>query len=282
MKKLFIFVLAFIAVVSCSNSSDFIPESREKTVSIVLGGDYTFESFTRASVNNSNATDIWIFDYMNDNLIQTIHQKSDDIDFGNPQITLKNGIHDMYFVVSSGNGAIHTSAIHIIDWRNSIGDTFWTHMNININSNSETSITVPLKRVTTMLKLKSTDIVPENGKYIEVTPGEWYYGINYITGVPTCKMSKTPIICNLENTGDFVEISIYGISSDNETTTQIDVFAMSKTNNSIKYTKLNNVPFKANRITTMTGNMFGVANDNKCNYILNIDTQWTTGYNATW
>jgi hypothetical protein len=41
-------------------------------------------------------TDLWLFDYVDGTLVQTVHQVSTDADFGTPAPTLAYGEHRIY------------------------------------------------------------------------------------------------------------------------------------------------------------------------------------------
>lgn len=288
MKKLLFVATALFAMVlsSCSNdeSVDFTEQSGEKTVSVTLNGDFTFESFTRSSSSDVNtAQDIWIFDYMDGQLVQTVHQKNGDANFGNPQITLKYGKHNMYFVVSSGSEPNHMEYINIITWQ-SIGDTFWINATVEIDASSSSNLSVLMNRVVTMIKLKSVDIVPDNAKYIKIVPKIWHYGLNYLTGKPDTYSNNREVLYELDNNaaGSHAEVSLYGFSDNSEETTEITVYSLSGTKGVIKYNKIPSVPFKANRITSLTGWMFSTGSTGNYDYSFMLNSVWSNEYNMTW
>jgi hypothetical protein len=286
MKKILFIAVALVAVLFTACSTDdytevVVDQPGEKTFTVNFGGEFQFESFTRATVSEDNAQDIWIFDYMDGHLVQTARQSNGYIGFGSPKITLKYGKHDLYFVVSAGYTPNLMAAMHVISWQQ-LGDTFWTHTAIEVNASTSPNLSVRLNRVVTMLKLKSTDVVPDNAKYVKVVPAKWYYGIDYLTGQPSTYSTNRANIYNMENTGSPTEIILYGISGYEETKVEIGVFAMSKSEGVIKYNKLESVPFRANRITTMSGSIFGNAGGITGSYTLITNSTWNSGYAATW
>jgi hypothetical protein len=288
MKKLFFVAMASFAMFfsSCSSDhADAIEQFGEKTVSVSLNGDFTFEPFTRSSSSAVNtAKDVWVLDYMDGKLVQTIHQKNGDVNFGNPKMPLKYGKHDMYFIVSSGENPNLMAGINIINW-DTVGDTFWASSTAEINASSPSNLSVFMNRIVTMLKLKSADNIPENAKYIKIVPKVWQYGFDYLTGKPNSISTDREVVYEIDNNGSRAEISLYGFSSNDEESTEIKVYSLSESNGVIKYSNIPSVPFNSNRITTMTGWLFssssnGITGD--YNYSLMLNSNWNSGYEMIW
>ena len=98
MKKYLLLLLAG-ALVSCQKVSlyDEAEEPGTKTVTFKVNGDFGTPTFTRASLSadGREMTDLWVFDYMGDECVQSVHQDSGDDDFGEPSLSLAYGAHHM-------------------------------------------------------------------------------------------------------------------------------------------------------------------------------------------
>ena len=282
MKKVIFILITFVSLIftSCSNDYNDLTNqynySNEKQISIIFNGDFQYESFTRSS-DISFAKDIWIFDYMNDELIQTVHQNYEDDNFGTPQIKLKYGTHKMYFLMSGGDTPNHMQYIHTITWQK-MGDTFWGTATAEIKESSRSELRVMLDRVVSMIKINSIDNKPENAKYIKVIPEIWHYGINYLTGKPETYSENREILFELDdNNTSNLEICFYGTAAEEESI-QLQIFSLSQSKNVIKYIKFTSVPFMVNRITKITTKLFDNTDSGDYNYNFITNSAWNTGY----
>lgn len=275
MKNLF-FAFAAILFVSCSSDVDVLCPNEEKEVTFSLNGD--FQVSTRAS-KVTDAEDIIIFDYVEGKYVQLVHQMKNDTNFGNPSLTLSYGTHNLYFIVSKGTDIELQGSYGIIGWRN-MGDTFWATRQITVDNNTNALQSVVLDRVTTKLKVKSTDIIPNDRNYINVTSSKWSNYLNYITGKPS-GIGMTSAKYTLTEYSSYVELTWYGFATNEEYVADVTIDYYS-TSGLVKSSKKNNVPFKANRTTTLTGSVFEVhtSNDYNCSIYLNSD--WETDFNMEW
>ena len=101
MKKYMLIILA--AYLAGCNSNDTPDYDATGTVDMTfaINGDFTLSvhDFTRAlTADGKDMTDVWVLDYMDGTLMQTVHQVSTDDDFGQPVMTLALGEHHLYFV----------------------------------------------------------------------------------------------------------------------------------------------------------------------------------------
>ena len=261
-----------VAALCTSCSNEYEEPQGEKVLSVTFGGDYSFEPFTRAGVTTANAQDVWIFDYMDGRLVQSMHQKAGDENFGKPEIALKYGTHDLYFLVANGQSPI--SNANAICW-SVVGDTYWKHTIANITALTGDNLAVMLSRVATMLKLRPSDQAPDNVKSLKIVPSLWSYGINYLTGKPSGLWANRHVIC--QGTGD---IDLYGIGDYGETFVNFDIYALSEDGETVKFCEKKNIPFTHNRITTMTGSIYSEGGAHNC--ALQISASWEQEYCAEW
>ena len=72
-----------------------------RTFTFTLKGDFRNEMKTRGilSANGSEMSDLWMFDYVGDELVQQLHLTPSDENFDAPTITLSYTSHHVYIVV---------------------------------------------------------------------------------------------------------------------------------------------------------------------------------------
>jgi hypothetical protein len=240
-------------------------------------------SVTRAASLNADGkdmTDIWLLDYQNGQLVQQLHQQAGDPDFGSPSLTMDYGQHTLYFVASRGKQPLLSTADHTISWQTP-SDTFYKDYEVNVISTSNGNRAVTLDRIVTRLRLIFTDAVNEKTSTVNITPGTWYHGWDYVNGTPanekTNYTSSITIPTNeLGKTG--LQVNIYGFSTAEEWQTTVSVTSKHANGEIIGSTTLTNVPFKANRITEYAGPLFG----SEGSMVLSLDADWDDAYTGTW
>lgn len=257
---------------ACS-TNDEVYLTGQKTITIDLSGD--FEVSTRSS-DFSEIKDILVFDYMDGQCVQFIHQQKGDTNFGKLDIILNYGKHTLYFVASSGDGLKTTTTT--VTW-DKVADTFWGYKNIEVNANTTSSISVILDRVTTVLEVISTDVMPDDKKYVAVTFGKWSNSIVLTTGKPN-KFGTYTIRCQLHNTS-YADFTVYGIASNEEYSTDVKLDCYSNSG-LIKSHIVQNVPFLVSRVTTIKGAMFGNVESNSYNCNLQLNDEWNFGHCIQW
>ena len=74
----------------------------KKTITFTFGDTFQTKAMTRAAITSLSLTDLWMFDYVGDELQQTIHQSNTDEGFGAISASMGYGEHILYFVASRG------------------------------------------------------------------------------------------------------------------------------------------------------------------------------------
>ena len=279
MKKIIMLMGCLLCLVACEKENltyENIDEGEDVDVSKLPSKKFTFtvkgefESATfmsnattfRAPVylsGDGNAmTDLWVFDYMNDRCVQSIHQVSTDESWGKPQMSLAYGTHHVYFVASRGDSPTLDDEGHMIVW-GIPKDTFWKDYSVEVVSTSNGNRAVTLDRVATKLKISVNDEVPSNLGEIAVTPEKWYYGLDYKTGDAVSAQKKERTVTVPESyygtTGRLVA-NFFGISGSDEWTTNIAVEARGTDASVLGKASITGAPFKRNRATEYSGNLF--------------------------
>ena len=283
MKKYLCVALAAM-MVACEKDvvSDIMNDAPVKSVRFELDGDFGSPTFTRSlSADGSEMLDVWVFDFVDDVCVQTIHQTKDDDDFGEPTLTMSNGEHDVCFVVSRGDGAVVDEESSTITWER-VSDTFWGEKNLTISQGSAASVAVTLGRVATKLKLAVMDEVPAGVATMSARPATWYYGLNYWLGEPASARANVERTVNVPasyvGTSGQLVMSIFGISDNAEWSTDVVVTAKDGEGAVIGTATIAAAPFKANRQTQYTGRLFSLDGG----FTLTLNDEWATAYSGEW
>lgn len=241
----------------------------------------SLRSKTRSlTADGKTMTDLWVLDYMGDELTQTIHQTSDDADFGAPSIELDYGIHTLYFIASRGQDATIDTDAHTITFGN-VRDTFWKSLALTVTSSSDANRTVTLSRVVTKLTMVFSDMIPTGAATFNFTPALWQYSMDYTTGLPVSATPSQTISINIPSSNigkSGIVASVYGFSGTDEWTTDISINCKTSEGAIIGQAEISDAPFKRNRQTVYTGPLF----DKTRSMTLTLNDSWDDSYQATW
>ena len=233
---------------------------QQMTIRFTFPMAVSMQPMTRATLADAQLTDLWLFDYMNGSLVNTIHQTSDDVNFGAIALNADYGDHNLYFVASRGTSPTIDGTT--ITWVKP-SDTFWHTMSLTVVPGMSATQSVALARVATRLRIAVTDEVPATLSKFSITPAHWYYGLDYTTGEPTDDQQTARTIdvpsSYIGTTGQLA-MNIYGLCSSTEYTTDITVSALESDESTIASLTLSDVPLRRNRVTSYSGQIFGHAN----------------------
>ena len=242
---------------------------------VAMGAD---NAATRATMNEVNMTDLWLFDYIGDELKQTIHQTASDADFGNPTINAAYGDHIIYFVASRGDTPTIDGTTII--WAKP-SDTFWASRSITIAPATATNQTVSLQRVATRLRLTVMDEIPATLAQICIIPSHWYYGIDYLTGEATDDRQTERTInvpASYIGTTGQLYANFYSMSPSSAWQTDITMKAKDGDGGLISQIGIADVPLERNRVTNYSGTLF---NANRT-VTISVDSDWGEDISGTW
>ena len=247
-----------------------------KTIRFTFG-EIKQQPMTRGTLQDASITDLWLFDYMDEELKQTIHQSSTDEGFGSVAVTAETGDHSFCFIASRGTGA--TVSDGAITWEKP-SDTFWAKTTLTITPTTATSQSVELQRVATKLKIIITDEVPATLSKLTITADTWHSGINALTGEPTAAAARTSTISvpasYIGTTGQLVA-SIFGICGD-DYTTDVSVTASDANSQTIASVSLDDVPMKRNTTTSYSGPLF----TRQPTFSMTVADSWGEDITDTW
>lgn len=295
MKKMLLMMLTGMLVVSCekpflgevedeSEKSETEGMKSSKKFTFAVKGDFGAATFTRGSLSadGKEMTDLWVFDYMNGQCVQSVHQEHSTAgeSWGKPTMQLAYGSHHVYFVASRGEGATLDADGHTITWTGP-RDTFWKDYEVEVASTSNGNRAVTLDRVTTKLRIVVNDEVPTGCAAMVVTPARWYYGWDYVNGVATASQQterRVPVPESYVGTTGQLTVSIFGLSSTDEWVTNVSVKALGEGEAVIGSASITGAPFKANRSTEYSGNLFGSAGE----LDVSVNGDWESPKTGTW
>ena len=261
MKKMLLMMLAGLLVAACekpvlgevedeSEISETEVVKSSKNFTFTVKGDFNAATFTRGylAADGKDMTDLWVFDYVDGVCVQSVHQTAEDEAWGKPTMALAYGSHHVYFVASRGEGANRA---------------------------------VTLDRVATKLKMTVNDEVPDGCAAVVVTPARWYYGWDYVNGVAVAAQQTERRVAVPESyigTAGQMSVSIFGLSGTDEWVTNISIQAQDADNNVLGSATITGAPFKANRGTEYSGNLFGSAGG----LDVSVNAAWENPKTGTW
>lgn len=293
MKKTILMAVAVCLMTACEKLSpdDAMAEiENEKAEEVLAGRTFTFtikgdfenEMKTRGilSANGSDMSDLWMFDYVGDNLVQQLHLTTSDENFDAPSITLSYASHHVYIVVSRGATPTVDAEAHTIVW-DKVSDTFWKDYTIDVTSTSTKNRSCTLTRMVTKLKVTPADEIPADMASIVVAPSVWYSGIDYKTGNPAAEGAVERMIAvpaSYVGTTGQLAASIFSFSSSTAWSTDVTVTAKDGNGAVLGSVTMASVPFIRNRATEMSGGMFAEHSPVR----LTLDDAWSDSYVGEW
>ena len=280
--------------VTNENGDKVIPEGTPNTkkFTFTLKGDFSddWKPVTKAprraagylQADGKDMTDVWVLDYMDGKLVQQIHQADNTADdFGKPVLNLAYGSHHVYFIASRGSSATINTDAHTITF-GKVYDTFWKDYSVEVKNTSNGNRAVTLDPVITKLRLKFTDAISADAATFNITPSQWYYGWDYVAGMPT--NAKTDHVTTIEIPDSEkgktdVMVNVFGFSTAEQWSTDVTFNAKRADGSIIGQATIELVPFKANRITEYAGKLFSSDGEQVS---LSLNGDWNETYQGLW
>ena len=234
---------------------------------------------TRAlTADGYDMTDLWIFDYVDGGLVRTLHKTATEVDFNEPTMPLAYGEHTVYFVSSRGKSPSLTGTQIVWD---SPSDTFWKALTLNVGSGTASTVAVTLDRVVTKLRIAVVDEVPATIATLEMVPGRWWYGLDYLTGEAVASsdaVRQVTVPASMAGTTGQMVAGFYCLSDDAEWITDITIRAKDGDGEVIGSVSLADVPFVRNRLTDASGNLFA----SQSGFSISLNDEWIDSYTLEW
>lgn len=285
MKKM-IMALAVATILPTSCTSDEPLNEKptgweQKTVTFTFGDVVTQHAMTRADVTELDLTDLWMFDYVGEELQQTVHQSNTDEGFGAISVSMGYGEHSLYFVASRGTTPATDTDAQTITWVKP-SDTFWATTTVTVSPSSASSQAVSLSRVATRLRITVNDEVPAGAAKFVITPAQWYYGIDYTDGSGIAPSSNQPREVNIPSsyigTTGQLAISIFGFVPSSDWQTNIIASLKASDESTLGQVTLEDVTLNKNITTAYSGGILGTAKS----FTLTADDAWGEDDIHTW
>lgn len=263
-------------VFHCANIK-LITEEMAKANAMVSPGDglYSKKLLTRSGIEADGIamTDLWIFDYVDGNLKQTIHQTTSDSDFGSPTLKLDYGTHIIRFVASRGQAPTLSSGN--IEWTKA-SDTFVAELTLSVASGMQTEQAVLLERIATRLKLFVSDTFPPNASTLELNASMWYTSLSVpsLNATNSTAVNYTFDIKSLAGKKGVTFTTFSLCPSQNTWNTNVALIVKDDTGKVITSINIPNIELKSNRTTVLSGDLFG--KNNKMTVSLN--SKWSEDY----
>ena len=297
MKKVMMAVAVCLTMTACEKA--IMPESVEdyepaissdaptKKFTFTVKGDFgspvfqegnTTRSVTYLTDESNQMTDLWVFDFVGDECVQTIHQTTSDERWGQPQMSLTLGTHHVYFVASRGVGPVIDA--QSIVW-SSVRDTYWKDYEVTVVNTSNGNRAVTLDRVVAKLKVTINDVIPTGAATLTCTPATWYYGLKYRTGEPCGPVNSQAMSVSIPSsyigtTG--LAASFFTVSESTEWTTDVTVAIKDGNGTTLGSADIPSVPMKGNRSAEYSGNLFSSGSL----LTVSISGSWLTPYIGAW
>lgn len=228
-------------------------------------------------------TDLWILDYKDDVLANSIHQASGDEDFASPELDMEFGEHTIYFVASRGGTPTISTENHTIVWEKP-SDTFYKAVTLTVSRGTAAAQTVTMDRVAARLVLEITDQVPANADRVIINPSTWYYGIDFLTGngVASSDADK-PITVpdDYKATDKRLQLNYYCLTPAATYTTDIQIRCVDTDDATIASYTLTDVQMQRNHKSVYSGELFSTSGSR--GFLLTIgDAEWGEDIIGTW
>lgn len=279
MKKVILILAVVAAICGCErvevNDDAAVVQTKRVKFDVSNGG----WTVTRAlTADGYDMTDLWIFDYVDGGLVRSLHKTATDVDFNEPTMPLAYGEHTVYFVASRGKWPTVTGTQ--ITWE-SPSDTFWKALSLNVGSGTASTVAVTLDRVVTKLRIAVADEVPATIATLEMVPGQWWYGLDYLTGEAvstSAEVRSVAVPASMAGTTGQLVAGFYCVSDDSEWMTDVTIRAKDGDGAVIGSVSLADVPFVRNRVTDASGNLFA----SQSGFSISLNEQWLDSYTLEW
>jgi len=265
MKKIAMALASALMMLSCTSDE---PQNEQqtgwesKTITFTFGDVLTQHAMTRADVTEIDLTDLWMFDYVGEELQQAVHQSNTDEGFGVLSASMGYGEHTLYFVASRGTTPTSDTDAQTITWMKP-SDTFWATATVTLSPSSASSQSVSLIRVATRLRITVNDEVPAGAAKFVITPAQWYYGIDYTTGNGIAPSANHPrevsIPSSYIGTSGQLAISIFGFVPSADWQTDITAALKTSDDSTLGSVTLENVELNKNITTAYSGGIIGTS-----------------------
>lgn len=278
-----------LAFAACSNDNDIVVNNEAMApVTVQVEGFAVSQEdmpATRATAVGSytNVKALTLAFYKSDGTESYKHtQLRDDAStyttFGEFSCTLPMGSYTMVVIGYCGTSPFTlTSATVATCTDTRLQDTFVATQAVNINSNNAVNLTATLDRVVSRLGVVSTDNRAADAAKIRMTFSGGGRDFNPTTGLATTNTGFANTLTFVEAVGATTSSASYLFLGSDEQTMNVTIETLDASDNVLFTKTINDVPFKRNRTTILTGNVF-TAGSNVSSITVNSD--WLDSHNV--
>ena len=194
--------------------------------------------------------------------------------FGEFNLSLPMGSYTMVVLgygLNEGEPAITlTSPTSATFGDNPARETFVATQAVNITNTNAVELSATLNRIVSKLKIHSTDGCTENAVNVRTTFSAGGKAFNPTTGLATSNtgfINVLPIQSTVGNSTN--SISYLFLASDEQSMT-VTIDVLDADGNSISHKEVNDVPFKRNRMTVLTGSLYSAGSTGS----FQVETDW--------
>jgi hypothetical protein len=250
MKRNVAIALALLLMTACSKEATDEPQGRWLTVNTSA---WTQETRAGLDADGKSMTDLWLMDYKDGSLVQTIHQASTDDNFGSVSLYATYGAHVFYLTASRGSSPAVDETAHTITWEKP-SDTFWQPKALTVDANT-TATSVAMDRVAARLSVRIDDAIPSAATTMTVTTDKWRKGLDYMTGEPTDGVAQNYSMTLQQGTPTMICYTLAPASG--TMTTGVTVGVADANGQSLGSAAGGTVRLSRNKQTLLHGNLFG-------------------------
>ena len=301
MKRLCVMALMGMVAAGCSNECvdlvenglerDGVTETAVAPVRVHVSG-FTVDQTDFAGVRTRSAEDVAshkdvnaviLAFYSGSTEVEKITQLKDEMGagetFGEFSLSLPMGSYIMMAVachVSDTSPFELTSATVAAYTGLHAFDTFTTSRTVNVSSTAAVDISATLNRATTLLKVISTDGKAAGVTNVRTTLTGGSRSFNPTTRFATDDTGFDNTVSNNATVGNPSTSLTYFFLAEDEQTMDVTIETLDADENVLFSKTLENVPFKRNRKTVLTGPMY---TNNGVNGSFKVETEWLEDYN---
>ena len=186
-------------------------------------------------------------------------QAKGDADFGEFSLSLPMGTYTMVALANQtkdGSPFVYTSATEAAYTGEHVYETFTYTQSVTISNTDPVDISATLSRVISMLTVISTDGKTDNVTNVRMTLSAGGKSFNPTTGLAITNTGFVNTVGNSANAGSTSTSSSALFLATDEQTMDVTIETLDADGNTLFSQKVENVPFKRNRRTTLKGAMY--------------------------
>ena len=200
--------------------------------------------------------------------------------FGNFSLSLPVGNYKM-IVIGYGSEVpvVFNSMMEVVFGEEKARETFCYTQDVVISNAAANDLTATLQRINSRLHVISTDGRPADATKVRITFAAGGKGFSPLTGLATTDTGFTNVIEFASTAAGEVSKSRADLFLKNdEQTMNITIETLDDDGNVLFSKVVSNVPFKRNRITSLTGSMYSPGS---VSATFSVETDWETDYEMT-